>query len=90
MSARRRRSAAPIASLQNIGPTTAGWLESIGVYTEDDLARMGAVAAYKRLKAAHPRRVTFNALYAMQGALLGIPWNLMPQEMKDDLKRQAR
>jgi DNA transformation protein len=78
----------PIGSLPNIGPTTAGWLESIGIRTEDDLAKLGAVKAYRRLKAAHPKRVTLNALYAMHGALLGIPWNVLPEEMKDELKRQ--
>ena len=79
----------PLRSLKNIGDTTAGWLESIGIHSEVDMDRIGAVEAYKRLKAAYPDRVTLNALYAMHGALLGIPWNLLPKAMKEELKRQV-
>ena len=83
------RQTIPVRTLQNIGPMTARWLESIGIHSEDDLAKLGAVEAYKRLKAAYPDRVTLNALYAMHGALLGIPWNLLPKGMRDELRRQV-
>ncbi len=87
-SARSKRTSIPVRELRNIGETTAGWLESIGIRTEDDLERVGVTEAYQRLKAAYPRRVSLNALWAMQGALLGIPWNLLPKDMKETLQRQ--
>ena len=74
--------------LKNIGPKSAEWLESVGIRTREDLSKLGAVEAYRRVKAAQPDRVSLNMLYALQGALLDIHWNHIAQEMRDELKRQ--
>ncbi len=79
----------PITSLMNLGEKTAGWLASIGIETAEDLADYGVVEAYLQLKRMHPRRVSVNVLYALQGALLGVKWNLLPETLKDDLRQQA-
>jgi hypothetical protein len=65
------------------------WLASIGISTSEELEAFGVVDAYYGLKQAYPDRVTINLLYALQGALLGLPWNLLPEDMKADLKQQA-
>jgi len=65
----------PLLSLRNLGPVSVPWLEAVGVRSGDDLARVGPVEAYLRAKAAYPERVTLNLLYALQGALLDLPWN---------------
>lgn len=74
--------------LLNIGPKSSQWLASVGIQSEDDLRKLGAVEAYRRVKMLYPDRVTLNLLWGLQGALLGIHWNLLPQAMKDDLLRQ--
>ncbi len=78
-----------LKSLKNVGPKTIDWLETVGIETVEDLEALGAAAAYMRLKAAFPHKVTRNALWGIQGALLGIPWNQLPASMKADLLTQV-
>jgi DNA transformation protein len=75
--------------VKNIGPKSSEWLASIGVHTLDDVARLGVVETYKRVKAAYPEKVTLNMLWGLQAALLDIPWNELPQDIKDELRRQV-
>jgi len=79
----------PINNLPNIGPKSAQWLESVGICTEEDLEELGAVEAYRRVKAAFPDKVSLNMLWGLQGALLDLPWNELPPEMKEKLKREV-
>ena len=79
-----------VESLKNIGPTSASWLEGVGIHTAADLAEVGVVEAYLRVKRAYPERVSLNLLYALQGALLDIRWNLVPDDMREMLRQQAR
>ncbi len=78
----------PIHKALNIGPKSAQWLEAVGIQTEADLEALGAVEAYRRVKAAFPGRVSLNLLWALQGALLDLPWNELPQAMKDKLMKE--
>jgi DNA transformation protein and related proteins len=68
-----------IRELSNIGPKTATWLEAVGV-----------IEVYKRLKVLYPEKVSLNALWALQGVILDIPWNQLPESMKEDLKQRLR
>ncbi|MEK7786738.1 MAG: TfoX/Sxy family protein [Chloroflexota bacterium] len=80
---------ATLTSLKNIGETSAGWLESVGIKTAEDLYELGVVEAYRRVKTAYPERVTLNMLYALQGALLDLHWKEVPPEMKTTLLQQV-
>lgn len=73
----------------NIGPKSREWLASIGVHTMDDVVQIGVVETYKRVKAAHPEKVSLNLLYGLQAALLDLPWTELPPDIKEELKRQA-
>lgn len=75
--------------IKNMGPKTRLWLHEIGIATLADLEALGAVEAYKRLKAARPQQVSLNALWGLQGAILNIHWNALPPDMKADLKAQV-
>ena len=75
--------------MRNIGPKSSEWLASVGVYTLDDVVSLGVVETYKRVKAAYPERVSLNLLYALQAALLDLPWNELPPDMKIELKQQV-
>jgi len=77
-----------VAALKNIGPKTAAWLRDLGIRTAGDLARIGSVEAYRRLRASG-RGATLVALYALEGALWNTHWNELPPELKASLKKQA-
>ncbi|HAV78639.1 MAG TPA: competence protein TfoX [Anaerolineae bacterium] len=75
--------------MKNLGPKSREWLASVGVHSWDDVARLGVVETYKMVKEAYPEKVTLNMLYGLQAGLLEIPWNELPQDIKDELKRQV-
>jgi DNA transformation protein len=78
-----------LRDLKNIGPRTESWLHAIEVHSLDDLERLGAVEVYRRLREHFPNRVSLNALYALQGAILNLHWNALPPDMKAELRQQA-
>lgn len=73
--------------LKNIGPATIRQLRDVGIGNEASLRRLGALAAYGRLKHAFPRQVTLVMLYALEGALRGCHWNHLPPGVKERLRR---
>lgn len=75
--------------MKNIGPKSRQWLTSVGIYTLDDIVSLGVVQTYKRVKAAYPEKVSLILVYALQGALLDLPWNELPPDMKEELKGQV-
>lgn len=77
-----------LIDLKNLGMATVNILNAIGVNTRQELAEMGAVEAYCRIKARgiHVSKVM---LYALQGALMDIHWNDLTPEHKLELVEQA-
>lgn len=75
--------------MKRMGPKSSEWLASVGIHTLDDVARLGVVETYKRVKAAHPDKVSLNLLWGLQAALLEIPWKELPQDIKEELRRQV-
>lgn len=75
--------------MKNMGPKSSEWLASVGIHTLDDVAKLGVVETYKRVKAAYPDKVSLNLLYGLQAALLDLPWNELPPDIKAELKRQV-
>jgi DNA transformation protein len=74
--------------IKNMGPKSSEWLASVGIHSLDDVAALGPVEAYKRLKAAYPDKVSLNMLWGLQAALLDLPWNELPPDIKDELRKQ--
>jgi hypothetical protein len=75
--------------MKNMGPKSTEWLASVGIHTLDDVASIGVVESYLRVKAAYPDKVSLNLLYGLQAALLDLPWNELPPDIKAELKRQV-
>ena len=75
--------------MKNMGPRSREWLASVGIHTLDDIAELGVVETYKRVKAAYPEKVSLNLLYGLQAALLDLPWNELPPDIKAELKKQV-
>lgn len=75
--------------MKNLGPKSKEWLASVGVHTLDDVVNLGVVETYRRVKAAYPKKVSLNLLYGLQAALLDLPWNELPPDIKQELKQQV-
>jgi DNA transformation protein and related proteins len=75
--------------VKNLGPKSREWLASVGVHTLDDVVNLGVVETYRRVKAAYPKKVSLNLLYGLQAALLDLPWNELPPDIKQELKQQV-
>ena len=75
--------------MKNLGPKSMEWLASVGVYTLDDVAKLGVVESYKRVKAAYHEKVSLNLLWGLQAALLDLPWNELPPDIKSELRKQV-
>lgn len=75
-----------LLTLKNLGKTSAQWLHASGIHTTEDLQRLGAVNAYLAVKTRGfgASRVL---LYAIEGALHDIPWQLLPESRKEELNR---
>jgi DNA transformation protein len=80
-----------LRDLPNLGPRSEEWLRSVGITDVAMLAEVGPVEAYRRLLDAQIRGLSLNALWAMEGALEGVDWRLLPperrQELRDELER---
>lgn len=75
--------------MKNIGPKSREWLASVGIHTLDDVASLGVVETYRRVKAAYPEKVSLNLIYGLQAALLDLPWNELPPDIRAELKSQV-
>jgi DNA transformation protein len=75
--------------MKNMGPKSSEWLASLGIHTLEQVAELGVVETYRRVKAAYPEKVSLNLLYGLQSALLDLPWNELPLDIKEELKRQV-
>lgn len=73
-------------SMVNIGKEMKTKLFSIGVSSAEDLIRLGSKEVFRQLKEQYPN-VCLVHLYALQGAILDIDYNKLPDELKLDLKR---
>jgi hypothetical protein len=73
--------------MKNMGPKSTQWLASVGIHSLDDVARIGVVESYLRVKVAYPDKVSLNLLFGLQAALLDLPWNELPPDIKAELKR---
>ncbi len=79
---------ATLAELRNLGPTSAKWLNAIGVHNRRDLEQLGSIDAYRLLK-AQGYNASLNLVYAIEGALRGRDWNRLPAKLKAELKMRA-
>ena len=74
--------------MKNMGPKSREWLAFVGVYTLDDVAKLGVVETYERVKAAYLEKVSLNLLWGLQAALLDLPWNELPANIKSELRKE--
>jgi DNA transformation protein and related proteins len=78
-----------LTKLRNIGPTTARRLNAIGIFTLEDLRDVGVIEAYRRVRTVFPERTTLVLVYALQGTLMELHWNDIPEDVRAELIEQA-
>ena len=69
-----------LLKLKNIGETSANWLIAIEIESIAQIEELGAAEVYRRLRARFP--VSRNMLWALQGALMDLPYNQLPPDAK--------
>src|SRR5262245_22344313 len=70
--------------IRNIGPKSAAWLRQVGLRTQEDLARVGPVEAFLKVRRAG-FRANLNLLYALAGAVDNCHWGDLTEERKSGL-----
>jgi DNA transformation protein len=70
-----------LRDLKNLGPASEKMLKAVDIHTPEDLATIGAVEAFLRVRESelHP---SLNLLYALEGALTDVHWNALPDEVR--------
>jgi len=68
----------------NLGPKSASVLERAGVTSLAEVKRFGAVTVYSIAKRTEPT-VTLNLLWALEGAVIGQPWQKVAKEHRASL-----
>ena len=76
-----------IEKIKNLGPVSTKWLNSIDVYTIDEVKKLGPIVIYNMLK-AHGYNVNILMVYALQGAIMDCHWNEIPEKLKDVFKKE--
>jgi DNA transformation protein len=74
--------------LRNIGPKSAAWLRQVGLRSHQDVAAVGAVDAYMKVRRAG-FKPSLNLLYALEGALLDCHWQEVPDARRQELVQAA-
>jgi DNA transformation protein len=77
-----------LLELKNLGAASVNILHAIGINNYDDLKSTGSVEAYTKIK-GRGINVSKVMLYALEGALLDVPWNELDTSLKEDLVNQA-
>jgi hypothetical protein len=77
-----------IENCRNLGPRSAERLALIDVRTLDDLARLGAPEAYRRLVDLRLPGLSRTMLWAMEGALSDTDWRHIPDGRRTELLAQ--
>lgn len=79
----------PAPKLLNIGAKSGAWLRQVGLRTQDDLAAVGSLEAFVRVKRAG-FKPSLNLLYALEGALMGCHWQQVDVGRRAELAAQAQ
>ena len=68
-----------IAGLPGLGPKSQAMLAQAGITTVAQLRQLGSVRAYAQVKASGAH-ASLNLLWALEGALTDLPWQVVARE----------
>lgn len=76
---------ANLHELPNIGSVLEKQLHDVGIETTEQLKEIGSREAWMRIR-CRDISACFNRLCALEGAIRGIHWHRLPQDVKDELR----
>ena len=85
----------PIADLRNLGPACERDLHSVGIFTAEDIRKLGVEGAFSRVienrmaSGTNETSISANYLYALYGALYDCDWRDIPQQKKTEFQQLA-
>jgi DNA transformation protein and related proteins len=68
-----------LGELQNLGPRSRAMLVEAGISSVEQLRRLGSVRAYALVKETGAN-ASLNLLWALEGAISGMPWQEVARE----------
>jgi len=74
----------PVPDLPNLGPASLAMLERAGIASLAQLRELGAVRAFAKVRASGSRP-SLNLLWALEGALCGLPWQEVARRHRTSL-----
>lgn len=74
-----------LSNLPNIGKVLEEQLVKVGINTEAELKRSGSKEAWLNIRGID-KSACYNRLCALEGAIQGIRWHSLSDEVKKDLK----
>ncbi len=74
-----------LSNLPNIGKNLEEQLNKVGIYTYEDLKKVGSEQAWLRIKAIDSS-ACYNRLCSFEGAINKIPKKLLSEKRKKELK----
>jgi len=77
-----------LSQLKNLGAASINILRAVGINTYEELKLTGPVNTYLLIKKRNIH-VSKVMLYALQGALMDVPWNQLSPELKEQLLLDA-
>lgn len=78
-----------ISNLKNLGKKSELWLNEIGVFSREDVEKIGSIEIYRLLK-QRGLPVSLNLIYAIEAMLLDEHWRQLPQNLKAELKETVK
>lgn len=77
-----------LTEMPNISFVLAEELSHVGIRTPAQLAQVGALEGFQRLKSAGIKHAAY-VILALEGAILGIPWQSLPRDRRTELLHLA-
>jgi DNA transformation protein len=79
-----------LESLPNIGKVLAGRLREAGIKTDAALLKLGDAAAFKRMRATLPDDACVHTRLALAGAVRGVRWHSLDEDLRKKLAAEAK
>ncbi len=73
----------------NVGPKLAAGLRQVGIPSLDELVDRGSIEAWELLRAAGLFDCC-SSLFALEGAIRGVRWHHLPDELRAELTAHVR
>lgn len=74
-----------LKDLPNLRLATERMLKKAGIDDVESLEEAGAVNAYKAIQSSHSAEVSVELLWALEGAIRGTHWSVIPQDRRQEL-----